>query len=231
MPRKKRWAVCHPALIFFILVSFSTLVSFANPIEVQQESSPPTTGSRIGLAILCGGGSLNSYFANGLACGAAFSLGLSKNIAIELAGLFIYGSGESDPETLYEGKLAIMPMQLSLLGRFPISRKLTPYILAGGSYFLNRFALDRSVANGWDDLGITLTQQIDNVFGFHLGAGLEFAMASAWSLVVDARYCVGNTQGDWIIRDNISGVETDGTFSNLDLNTLFFSIGLKYFFK
>ncbi len=231
MPEKKCRATSYPALIFFILVSFSTIVSFANPIEVQQKSSPPPAGSRIGLAIMGGGASLNGYFSNGFAFGATFSVGFSKNIAIELAGLFVNGSGENDPETLYEGKLTIMPVQLSLVGRFPINRKFTPYVLAGGSYFLNRFALGSSVANGWDDLGITLTQQIENAFGFHLGAGLEFALASAWSVAVDARYCVGNTRGDWSIRDNISGVETDGTFSDLSLNTLIFSIGLKYFFK
>ena len=231
MPKKNRCTKSYPALVFIVFFAASALVSYAAPIESARETSASHDRSRLGVEILGGAGLLNGYSGISLAFGATFSYGFSKNIAIELAGLVISGNGDYDPQTLSAGRLTIMPLQLSLLGRFPLGRKLTPYVLTGGSFFFTMFALDKAVAKGWEDVGITLTEKVDNAFGFHFGAGLEYALGKAMSVAFDVRYILGKTGGAWSIQDNASASETDGTFSGLKLNTLVCSVGLKYLFR
>lgn len=224
MPRKKRGAKSYQALIFTLITGFSALVSLAAPIESIRETSAPMDNSRLGAGILGGVGLLNSYSGVGMAFGATLSYGFSKNIAIELAGLFISGKGKYDPESLSQGRLTVIPLQLSLVGRFPLNRKLTPYLLAGGSFFLISFAQ-------WHELGMTLTEKVNNAFGFHFGGGLEYALRQTLSMTFDLRYCLGKAKGSWSIRDDATAIESEGTFSGLNLNTMIFSVGLKYFFK
>jgi outer membrane protein W len=198
MPRKRRWVKSFQALVVILLAGFSALVSFADQAATIRKASAIHDSSRMGVGILGGIGLFNSYYGNGVSCGATFSYGFSKNIAIELAGLYVSGNGENDPNTLPAGKLTIMPIQLSLLGRFPLGRKLTPYVLAGGSYFLNSFTLDSLVAAGWNNLGITLTDKAHNAFGFHFGAGMEYKLSQALSIALDLRYFLGKAKGDSI---------------------------------
>ena len=109
-----------------------------------------------------------------------------------------------------------MPLQLSLMGRFPFGRKLTPYVLAGGSYFLNSFTLDSTVTDGWNAVGFALTEKVDKSFGFHFGGGLEFALSKSLSAGADVRYFIAKTKGNWSLKDNKSPVESIGTFSDLN---------------
>ena len=231
MPQKRRWGKSHSLIVLFLFAACSAGASFASPIEMLQEKTSPHKLNRFSVGILAGAGILNSYAGSGPAFGATISYGISKNLAVELAGLFFAGKGENDPLTLPEGTLTIMPLQLSLQGRFPLGRKLGSYLLAGGSCFLNSFSMDSRVEAGWKDVGITLEENVHTAFGFHFGAGLEYALRKTMAVVLDVRYCLGQAKGDWSITDNASAVESAGTFSGLDMNTLIFSIGLKYFFK
>jgi outer membrane protein W len=233
MAKKRWWAKSFPALAFMHFFVFSSIFTFAFSLETYQKAAETRDGSnRIGLGLLAGYGLFPSgQIKGGAAFGATFSFGFSKNIAIELAGMVLKTNVEKDPNTLSKGKLTTMPLQLSLLGRFPISSKLTPYVLAGGSYFLNSFTLDSAVVNGWNAVGFTLTEKIDNAFGFHFGGGLEFALGKALSAGVDVRYCLAQAKGNWSMKDNKSSSETNGTFSGFKLNTMILAVGLGYFFK
>jgi outer membrane protein W len=231
MPMKRQWAQGYSALIFSFLAACSALVLFACPLAAIQGPASARDGGRMAVGFLGGIGIANGYFASGTACGASFRYGLSRNIAVELAGFLISGTGEYDPETLSKGRLTIMPLQLSVLGRFPIGKKLTPYILAGGSYFFNRFSQNGSVAADWNFVGVTLTEKVHGAFGFHFGAGLEYRLGQALAVAFDTRYCLGKTNGEWKIKDNVSAVETGGTFSGINLDTMIFAVGLKYFLK
>lgn len=173
----------------------------------------------------------DNYLNDSMAFGAAFSYSFSKNIAIEFAGLFLSPSNDHDPAKLSQGKLLTIPLQLSLLGRFPVGTKLTPYALAGITYFLNSFSMDRTAQDNWNALGFTMTEKVDAAIGFHLGAGLEYALGEKLSAGAGVRYCMGKADGEWSIKDNQSSAEANGTFSGLDLNSLVLSIGLKYFLK
>jgi len=232
MTKKRRWAKSLPALVLALFFGFASLFSYAIETETLQGKNAGTGNSHIGLGLLGGYGLFaNSQYGGGAAFGAMFIFGFSKNIAIELAGIYLEGDVASDPEALSKGKLTTMPLQLSLLGRFPIGKKLTPYVLAGGSYFLNSFTLDSAVADGWNAVGFTLAEKVDNAFGFHFGGGLEFTLGKALSVCIDMRYCLAKTKGSWSMKDNQSTIETDGTLSDIKLNAIVFALGFKYFFK
>lgn len=233
MTKKRRWARSLTALVFMLFFGLSSIFTFAASLETFPNAEETKVSSnRIGLGLL-GGYWLfpNSQYGGGAAFGATFTFGFSKNIAIELAGIYFKGNVENDPEALSKGKLTIIPLQLSLLWRFPITKKLTPYVLAGGSYFLNSFTLDSVVVNGWNAVGFTIAEKVDMTFGFHFGVGLEFALGKALSAVVDMRYCLAKAKGSWSMKDNKSTIEANGTFNNLKLNSVMLAVGLKYFFK
>lgn len=232
MVKKRLWAKRSPLLVFALLFFFSALVSFASPMQTVQKTDPAKGGSRMSLGILAGYGLFSSSHIGGSpAFGVSFSLGLSRNLAIELAGGFMRPNMENDPQAHYQGKLLTVPLQLSLLGRFPVGRKLTPYVLAGGSYFINRFTLDGTVVNEWNAVGMTLTEKMNNTPGFHFGAGLEYSLRRALSVGMDVRYFLVKAKGSWNIIDNASAVEANGTFSGANLNALVAAITLKYFLK
>jgi len=233
MTKKRWWARSLPALVFTLFFGLSSIFTFAVPIETfRNEEETKASCSRIGLGLL-GGYWLfpNSQYGGGAAFGATFMFGFSKNIAIELAGIYFKGNVENDPEALSKGKMTIIPLQLSLMWRFPINNKLTPYVLAGGSYFLSDFTLDSADVDGWNAVSFTRTEKVDMTFGFHFGGGLELALGKALSAGVDMRYCLAKAKGNWSIKDNKSTAETNGTFSNLKLNSVMLAFGLKYFFK
>jgi len=233
MTKKRQWIKIISMSIFLLFIGFSTILTFA--IEqgtVRKPDENKAGGSRIGLGFLAGYGLFSdSLYSGSMSFGAAFTFGFSRNLAVELGGIYLKGNVDSAPESLSKGKLTTMPLQLSLMGRFPVGRKLTPYVLAGGSYFLNSFTLDRTVIDGWNTVGFTLTEKVDKSFGFHFGGGLEFALGKTLSACIDVRYLLAKSKGSWILKDNKSPLESIGTFSNLKLNSLMLAIGLKYFLK
>jgi outer membrane protein len=232
MSKKRRWATRLPALALALFFGCASLLSPSIALENFQSKSTSKGNSRIGLGVFGGYGLFaNSQINSGMACGATFLFGFSKNIAVELAGIYQKGNVAGDPNSLSKGKLTTMPLQLSVMGRFPIGKKFTPYVLAGGSYFLNSFTLDSSVADEWKALGFTLTENVDKVFGFHFGGGLELVLGKTLAADIGVRYCLAKTKGNWSMTDDKSNSETSGTTGDLKLDTLTFAVGLKYFFK
>ncbi len=232
MTRKKHREPGLRISVLAFLAAFITLAAMAYPIETDRESAAAPEGSRLALGILGGYGIFsNSNFSNSVAVGVTFTYSFNKNLAVELAGLFLNESNESDPATLAQGKLTTMPLQLSLLGRYPLGKKFALTALAGITYFLNSFSLDSALVDNWHDLGFTMTESVNGALGFHCGAGLEYVLKKNLSAALGVRYCLGTAKGEWSIRDDASALETSGTFNGLDLNTMVFSFGLKYFFK
>ena len=232
MTRKRHRAPGLRVSVLAFLAAIFTLTALAYPIETDRVSAATPEGSRLALGILGGYGIFsNSHFTNSVAIGVTFSYCFNKNLAVELAGLFLSESNEYDPATLSQGKLTTMPLQLSLLGRYPLGKNFALYALAGITYFLNSFSLDSALVDNWHDLGFTMTESVDSALGFHCGAGLEYVLKKNLSAAIGVRYCLGTAKGEWSIRDDASALETSGTFNGLDLNALVFSIGLKYFFK
>ncbi|HSQ34486.1 MAG TPA: OmpW family outer membrane protein [Candidatus Binatia bacterium] len=222
----------YRAIVFAVSACIVAFASLAYPIETNRKTNVPSESGRMALGILAGYGLFsNSNFGNSVAFGATFTYGFSKNVAVELAGLFLSAKNKNDPAGLSQGRLTMLPLQLSLLGRLPLGRKLTPYALAGVTYFLNGFASDQALEDDWHDLGFTLTEKVNGAVGFHVGAGLEYDLGKKLAAGIGVRYCLGKTRGEWSLKDDASAVESSGTFSGLDLNTMVISAGLKFFLK
>ncbi|MCX6554698.1 MAG: outer membrane beta-barrel protein [Candidatus Aminicenantes bacterium] len=232
MTQKGWWAKKIPVLVFALFFALSSSFAYAIQVTPETEKGTSNSGHRLGVGVWGGYGLFsNGQFNDGVAFGASFILGLGKYFAVELAGSYLGTSVENEANSLSKGKLAAMPLQLSLLGRFPVGKKLTPYLLAGGNYFFNSFSLDSASADGWDAVGITLSEKVAGAFGFHFGAGLEFALGDSLSADVDVRYFLANGKSNWSMKDNESLVETSGTLSDIKLNAMVFALGFKYFFK
>ena len=173
---------------------------------------------------------LEDNYSNGLQYGGNFCLGITKNISVELSGIRFQSDVEGDPEALSKGKLSVIPIQLSIQARFPISSRFVPYLLGGGGYYLNRFNLDKEITDVWDALGFDIEEKVENAIGYHFGAGIDLFFTKNIALNADFRYCIAKIKGTWNLTDQISGTETSGDLEDLNLNTLMFGGGLKFCF-
>jgi outer membrane protein W len=171
-----------------------------------------------------------SNFSSGVKYGGNLSLGITKNITIELKGLTFQSNVEGDPVALSKGRLSVMPIQVSIQARFPISNRLLPYLIGGGGYYVNKFILDQEIIDAWDALGFNIEEKVENAIGYHLGAGIDLFLTKNVALNVDARYCMAKIKGSWTLTDQIIGAETSGDLENLNLNSLIFGGGLKFYF-
>jgi opacity protein-like surface antigen len=232
MSEKRRRATRLPALVLALFFGCASLASASIALENFQGKRTSKGNGRIGLGVFGGYGLFsNSQFNSGVAFGAAFLFGISRNFAVELAAMYQKGNVAGDANSLSKGKLTTMPLQLSVMGRFPVGKKLTPYVLAGGSYFLNSFTLDSSVADDWKTLGFTLTEKVDPAFGFHFGGGFELALGKTLSADIGVRYCMAKAKGNWTMTDDASNTEASGILSELKMDAVVFAAGLKFFFK
>jgi outer membrane protein W len=188
-------------------------------------------GPKSGVGFLAGYAmpALNN-FSSGVKYGGNISLGITKNITIEIKGLSFQSDVEGDPVALSKGKLSVMPIQLSIQARFPIAGRLHPYLLGGGGYYMNRFNLDQEIIDAWDALGFNLEEKVENAIGYHLGAGIDLFITKNIALNADAIYCIAKIKGSWTLTDQIIGTETSGVIENLNLNSLIFGGGLKFYF-
>ncbi len=194
------------------------------------ETSPSGTG--IGLMA---GYAMPSGYGGGLAYGGNFTFMFSSNFGIEIAGLRFQSTvdepAEADRETaLSKGKLSVMPVQLSLIARFPLGPKMMPYVLAGGGYFLNSYTLDSGVKNDWEGLGFVISEKVENSVGFHFGAGLDYFFTPKLALSAVVKYCMSTFKGSWSLKETVSATEASGDLKDLKLKPFIFGLGLKYFF-
>jgi len=171
----------------------------------------------------------NNY-SSGLKYGGNIYFGITKNVSIEIKGLSFKSDVEGNPEALSKGKLSVIPIQLSIQARFPISNRLLLYLLGGGGYYLNRFNLDEEIIDAWDALGFDLEEKVENAIGYHFGGGIDLFITKNIALNADVRYFIAKIKGSWTLTDQIIGTENSGSLEDLNLNSLIFGGGLKFYF-
>ena len=201
-----------------------------SPAALQaQETWPMGTG--IGLF---GGYAMPSsdLYSGSIAYGLNLSYVVMKNLAIELTGFRFESDVEGSTDGLSAGKLAVMPIQLSLQGRFPVSGgRLVPFVEAGAGYYLNTFTLDEALASDWSAVGFNLDESVENVVGFHFGAGLDFFVARNIALGAGVKYCIATTKGAWSLTETATGTSATGDLEDLKVGPLAFGIRLRFIFK
>ena len=124
--------------------------------------------------------------------------------------------------TIASGSLEIRPVCLTAQYRRPLPELLsTVTLLAGiGYYFIDYDMGDEQGAAFDGQLGLP-DQEVDDSWGFHLGAGLEYAVTERISLVAEGRYLFLNPSAR---GTTVSGVRFD---DSLDLDTWMFTGGVK----
>ena len=137
---------------------------------------------------------------------------------------------EASQESLSKGKLSVIPITISIQGRFPTKSHITPYILAGGSYYFNKFYLDNEIISSWNGIGFDIAEKVENSMGFHFGAGIDFFIIENIALNIDARYYIAESKGIWTLADQVSNTEISGDLEKLNLNSIIFGVGLKLYF-
>lgn len=128
--------------------------------------------------------------------------------------------------TIASGELEILPVCLTAQYRAPLPELLsTLSLLAGVGYYFIDYTMDEAPRARFEAAGGGLPDQsVDNAWGLHAGAGLEYALTERLSLAGEVRYLYLAPQA----RGTAAGGERfDGT---LDLNTWLFSGGLKVVF-
>lgn len=129
--------------------------------------------------------------------------------------------------TIASGDLTVLPVTLSAQVRYPVPEILSSlYFLGGAGYYFTDY--------GWSGAsrdyfaGKQAQQSIDDAWGFHLGAGIEYHMTGHLSLVGEGRYLIlaPRAWGSWT-DENEAQQEFD---RKLDLNTWLFTGGLKVVF-
>jgi opacity protein-like surface antigen len=169
-------------------------------------------------------------YSEGINYGANFSFGIVKYLSIEVSGLRFQSDVEGSVAGFSKGKLTVMPVQLSIQARLPVTPRFIPYIQGGGGYYLNSFALDGEIIDTWDALGFDVEEKIESSIGYHFGAGIDFFLTGKIAISADFKYCMVKSKGSWSLTDQISGTVTSGDLENLSLDTMMFGVGLKFCF-
>ena len=184
----------------------------------------------IGFAARAGGNRmLEDGYNHGFIFNGGFSVGLLKNIALELnVGGFRSGVKQGFP-LLSKGKISYVPFQLSLIFRAPV-KTIMPYVSFGGSYTINNFTLDEDAYKAWYLLGFEIEETIKDMFGYHCGAGLDFFLMENIALNIDLKYNFAKTSGTWTMKELMTGLSIAGDSDNIKLNSLFILAGLKLYF-
>jgi hypothetical protein len=95
-------------------------------------------------------------------------------------------------------------VNLDVVGRFPISRRLAAYVTAGGTYFLG-VKIDTLGQLGYAEVGypyteVNVTPQYatykKSTIGFNGGAGVDFFLTDVFGVNINARYTAGTAKID-----------------------------------
>jgi len=168
-------------------------------------------------------------YAQAFAYGAGLSFDLHRYFAIELSGFRYETAVAGAADGLSKGTLAVLPLEVSLKGQFPLSGgRFTPYFAVGAGYSIYQFSLDSQLVAGWEKVGFSITEKLDNAIGFHFGAGLEIALNKSLALVFEAKYRLAEANAAWTMTDQTSQEEISGSLEKLDQGSIVLGIGLKF---
>jgi opacity protein-like surface antigen len=171
-------------------------------------------------------------YARAFAYGAGLSFDLHKYFAIELSGIRYESSTAGSEDGLSKGTLAVLPLEVSLKGQFPLSGgRFTPYFAVGAGYSIYQFNLDPQIVANWEKVGFRITEKLDNALGFHFGAGLEVALNRSLALVFDARFRFAEGNAAWTMTDQTGEEEISGDLEKLDQGSISLGMGLKFSFR
>ena len=171
-------------------------------------------GVQVGLALPS-----EKDYGSGIKFGGNFYYKISGRVNLEFVIQAFRSSMADDPEKLGEGKLTVLPIQLSVQGRFPLKEQLILYAGGGLGYYLNSYSFE----------GVKIpdrNEEVKNALGFHFGGGLDYFFSENIAANLDMRYCIVKTNGLYTFDGAGEDIEIEG----INLNSFMLGIGFKYFF-
>jgi outer membrane protein W len=162
-------------------------------------------------------------------------VGYSRNPAFEV-GLELgrFATEVSQPETdglpthdIASGRLEVLPVCLTVQYRAPLAEEMaTLVLLAGAGYYFVDYTMAAAPREVFTSSGVEglPDQAVRDAWGFHAGAGLEYALTGWFSVAVEGRYV--------FLAPQVSGTAKDDRRlgGSLDLNTWLFTGGIKVAF-
>lgn len=165
------------------------------------------TGFDLGLSLNYG---LFEEYDSGYGAFAHVNYQLGKSFLLQLQGGIEMVSTLNDPQGLGPGKLSLMPVQLSLFYRLPLSRKMILRLGGGAGYAFSSFQFDEE--DKWSQVGFTATQKLDPGPLYHAALAVDFQVSEKMTLFVEGRYCAGQLDGEYEMIDRIGGETFKGSW-------------------
>lgn len=191
----------------------------------------PGYGGRAGIGISAGFAMPGNANVDGaMTYGINFCYEITKYVAVEVSGLRFQSGVTGAVDSLSSGTLTVMPLQLSLQGRYPVNNRFVPYVSGGIGYYLNSFSLDNEVVNNWNAVNFDIEESLENAIGFHFGAGIDYFFNRSMAVNADFKYCIFKAAGAWALTDLTGTATTSGDIADIDLNTVILTAGFKFFF-
>jgi outer membrane protein W len=142
-----------------------------------------------------------------------------------------FAPGVTQPEAdgvpthdIASGRIEAWPVCVTLRYLVPLQAEMATFVLlAGAGYYFIDYSMgdaQRGYFAAGGDEGLP-DQVVNDAWGFHAGAGLEYALTGWLSLTAEARYV--------FLAPEVSGTARDGyqLGGSLDLNTWLFTGGIK----
>lgn len=144
--------------------------------------------------------------------GINFTYFFDKYISLELSADYTETDVEISALGLSDevGELTQIPILLSGRIHFSTNPKVNPYLSLGVGYFFNDFDSDPNIS------GI----DVDNDFGYHVGAGIEFFFSENTALNIDGKY----------IWTEVEAEDITGATEDFEINPFILGLGIKYYF-
>jgi hypothetical protein len=131
---------------------------------------------------------------------------------------------KSVPGKLYNGRLTLSPILLTLQYEFSPTRFFFPYAFVGGAYIFTRFKIGSYVSIP----EVKIDQTIENGLAFYFGIGARLSFSKAWSFVSEVSYLMRKAPAKTIIHDMNRGLSSEDFVG--DLRSVILKFGLKYLF-
>lgn len=212
-----------------IMASLMVLVS-GTVTTASAEDIAGRSGLGIGLGYI---GPKDSDIDSGALPSINYTYGVNSNFSLELSlGRAVLDVGDED---INLGELTTIPLQLTAQFRMP-SGNASPYIGAGVGYYFNNFDIGGDAEDVIDlaqaiDPGFDMDLEIDDSFGYHINAGIDYFANKNLAFNLDARYFWSEADGTFTVTD------PNGTFGGsfkeegeVDIDSFVIGVGVKYFF-
>jgi len=160
---------------------------------------------------------------SGFKTGFGFSVPLLEKTALTFDFGFWKSGVQEETGGLFDGTLIMAPFQASLSYTLFETKRFAPYVFGGTGFIFSRFKMEDIVTIP----EISIDQKVNNGVIFKAGAGSLLRLNKNIAFYGEACFFYRKAEGTTTITD-INNGESKESFS-LNLNSLVFSIGIKYY--